>query len=107
MVTLTRPTKISGPEALDYCQCAQIMTDVLGRKIKYAKPSGRAFARHMAERGYDKGFITVMRGIYMVAKLGMAGRVTDEVEALLAREPRSFRQFVQDSADVFAPAEDG
>jgi uncharacterized protein YbjT (DUF2867 family) len=95
---------ITGATALDYYQAAAIMTEVLGRTITYARPSGRAFAKRFRERGYPQPFITVMRGLYMVAKLGLAGGTTDELPALLGREPRTFREFVQDYSDVFAPA---
>lgn len=94
--------EISGPQALSYRECADIMTEVLGREIIYTEPSGRAFAKRMAERGYDKGLITVMRGIYLIAKVGLAGRVTNQTEQLLGRPPRSFREFVESNIELFS-----
>lgn len=107
-VLLTEPDHIgqaytiTGPRALTYGEVADILTTVTGRTITYTRPSGRAFARHMSELGFDREMITVMRGIYLVAKLGMAGGVTDELERLIGRPPRTFEQFAADNAAVFS-----
>jgi len=93
---------VTGPRALTYGEVAGILTRVTGRTITYTRPSGRAFARHMAELGFDREMITVMRGIYLVAKLGMAGGVTDDLERLLGRPARTFEQFAADNAAVFS-----
>jgi len=43
-----------------------------------------------------------MSGIYTTARLGLAGRVTDDVRAVLDRDPVDFRTFVEDHASEFA-----
>lgn len=96
---------ITGPEALTYESAAYIMSNVLGRTIAYSHPSGRVFAARFADRGYPKEFITVMRGIYMVARIGMAGGLTGDLKLLLGRTGRTFREFVEDNAGVFAPTD--
>lgn len=107
-VLLTTPGRerqaytITGREALTYGDIARILTDVTGREIRYTSPSGGDFAHHMAEQGFASDMITVMRGIYLVAKLGMAGGMTETLPELLGRPARTFEQFARENAAVFS-----
>jgi hypothetical protein len=44
-----------------------------------------------------------MVGIYTTARLGLAGRVTDDVSQVLGRKPRTLREYVQDYEGTFTP----
>ncbi|MDA3935470.1 MAG: SDR family oxidoreductase [Actinomycetota bacterium] len=109
-VVLTEPGHLdtgyalTGSEALGYAECASTLSEVTGRPIVYTRPSGREFARHMKSRDFPTEFITVMRGIYLVVKLGRAASVTNELQTLIGREPISFRRFARDNAELFRPA---
>jgi uncharacterized protein YbjT (DUF2867 family) len=92
---------LTGPAALDYQEVAAIFSDVLDRPVTYPQPSLIAFATRMHRRGEPVGFIAVMCGIYTVARFGLAGRVTDDSQRLLGRQPRGMRPFVEDHADEF------
>lgn len=96
-----RAYDITGPAALRYDEVARIFSDVLSRRITYADPSILAFVRRMRARGHPLPFIVVMIGIYTTARLGLSARVTDDVERVLGREPRTVHQFVADYADAF------
>ncbi len=98
---------LTGAEALDYDECAAILSDVTGRRITYARPSGRAFAAHMRERGHPTEFVSVMRAIYMVAKLRMAATVTTDLYDLIGHDPISFRRFAEDNRALFLPGGQG
>lgn len=98
---------ITGCEALTYSQAAAEISRATNRRIVYTRPSGREFARRMREAGQPEEFVTVMRGIYLVAKLRMAGGVTREFQELVGRPPRTFREFADDHAEVFAPPRTG
>jgi uncharacterized protein YbjT (DUF2867 family) len=93
---------ISGAEALTYGECAALLSEASGRSIVYSRPSGRAFARHMAAQGFPPDYVRVMRGIYLVCRLHLAGRVTDELPQLLGRPAISFAQFASDHAPLVA-----
>lgn len=95
---------LTGSEALTYGEVATILAEETGRPIRYSSPSGRAFAKRMTEDGHDRGFITVMRGIYLVARLRMASGITDDLERLIGRSPITFRQFAEDHRALFIPA---
>lgn len=94
---------ITGAEALTYHEVADTFTAVLGREVTYADPSIPRFVRGMRGRGESLGFIAVMLVLYTTARFGLAGRVTDDTERLLGREPRSLRTYVADYADAFEP----
>ncbi len=52
---------LTGSEALDYYEVAEIFTNILGRQIVYADPSIFKFAWRMYKRGLKKDLIVVMR----------------------------------------------
>ncbi len=91
-----RAYSLTGSEALDYYQVAEIFTEVLGKPILYKNPSIFKFALSMYKRGLEPQFIAVMIGIYTTAKLGLAGKLTTDTQEILQRPPISMRQFVED-----------
>jgi len=101
-VTLTQPGHarqaydLTGSEALDYWQAADILSDVLGRKITYRNPSLINFFVTHLRRGTPFMFALVMTGLYLSTRNGMAEPVTGEVERLLGRLPIPFRQYAID-----------
>ena len=94
---------LTGPEALTYAEVADVLSDVLGRPIRYRDPSLLDFVqRHLGER--PLGLVLVMAGIYLTARLGLAARTTPDVQRLLARPPTPFRQFAEDHQARWAPS---
>ncbi|MBD2304841.1 SDR family oxidoreductase [Chroococcidiopsis sp. FACHB-1243] len=91
-----RAYALTGCEALDYYEVAQIFTNILGRQIVYTHPSILNFALKMYVRGLQPGLIVVMLGIYTTARLGLAAKVTEDVRHLLQRSPISMEEFVRD-----------
>ena len=85
---------ITGPESLDYFQVADILSEVLGRRIKYAKPSYLKYRRvYINKRGLDKGYVNVTVMLYFMTRMGTAKMVTNGFEKLVGRKPRTFREF--------------
>lgn len=101
-----RAYELTGPEALTYDEVAEQFSEVLDRPVRYADPSIPAFVARQLSRGRAPGFVVLMVGIYATARLGLAGRVTDDVERLLGRQPRSMRDYLEDYADRFQPTGD-
>ncbi|RLM32964.1 SDR family oxidoreductase [Haloarcula sp. Atlit-120R] len=96
-----RAYDVTGPEALTYDDVAEIFSEVLDREIEYTQPGPIEFATTMYRRNSPLPFVIVMLGIYTTARLGLAGRVTDDVADVLGRPPRTMRAFVKDHAEVF------
>lgn len=97
-----RAYDLTGAEALTYGEAAEILSDVLGRTIDYRRPGLVRFIRHMRRQGHPLPYVLVMSGIYATTRLGLAGRVTDDVERLLGRPPTSFRRFAEDHRACWA-----
>jgi uncharacterized protein YbjT (DUF2867 family) len=87
---------LTGVEALDYHQVAQLLSAELGRPILYRRPSIIRFVRQMRARGLAWPIILVMAGIYTTARLGLASAITPDSAHLLSRQPITMRQFVHD-----------
>ena len=90
---------LTGSEALDYYQIAEIFSEVLGRKITYTNPSPLQFFMHMKAQGMKPGFIFVMIALYSTAKMGLAGRISDELPKLIDRASITVEQYVKDYKD--------
>lgn len=93
--------ELTGPTALDYHEVAAVFSEVLGRSVTYADPSVPAFVARWLRRGEPPAFAVLMVALYTVARLGLAGRVTDDLADLLGRPPRTVREYVADYADAF------
>ena len=96
-----RAYDITGPDALTYHDAAAIFSDVLGRDIEYADPGLVEFVVTATSRGVSLPFALVQAIVYTTARFGLAGRVTDDVERLLGRPPRSLAEFVGDHTGEF------
>lgn len=93
--------EITGKESLSYYEVANILSEKLGRKIKYKDPSVISFFIRKKKEGLNIGKILVMIGLYTVARLGKANKSTNEIKNLLDREPIGFSEFVEDYKKVW------
>ncbi len=93
----------TGPVALTYDECAAILTEVLGRPIRYADPTPWHYWRRMRRRGMPAAMIAVTLGIYIAARFGLAAGLTDDVERVTGQPPIDFATFARDRRDAWAP----
>jgi uncharacterized protein YbjT (DUF2867 family) len=92
---------LTGAEALDYWQAARILSETLGREIKYRNPGALRFLIEILRRGAPFPYALVVTGLYTSTKYGMAERVTPEVKRLLGREPISLRKYTEDYREAW------
>jgi len=93
---------ITGPESLNYYQIANILSDILDRKIKYIKPSYLKYRRvYIKDRKIDKGYVNVTVMLYFMTRMGTAKKVTNEFEKLTGKKPRTFKQFAIDNKSAW------
>ncbi|WP_202614572.1 SDR family oxidoreductase [Halostella litorea] len=97
-----RAYDLTGPAALTYEEVAAALSAELDRDVRYPAPSVVAFVRRWLGRDAPLPFVFVMVGIYTTARLGLAGRVTDDVARVLGRPPRDLRTFAADYRGAFA-----
>ncbi len=97
-----RAYALTGTEALTYAEVAKLLSEELGREIRYTDPSVPRFAWHMRHRrGFAWMHVAVMVGIYTVAKLGKAGTLTGDLPGLLGRSPILMKQFIADHREIW------
>jgi uncharacterized protein YbjT (DUF2867 family) len=88
--------RITGAEALDYYEVADIMSEILDREIIYTEPSGREFRKKMKSYGFSKGFLRVASILYLTVKLGKGASIYPDLERVLERKPRKIEEFIKD-----------
>ncbi len=92
--------ELTGTEALDYYQVADIFTEVQGRTIRYVRPTPGEYAARQEALGVAAEFIKVMRSLYWTVRLGIGAKVTPELAQLLGRPPITMAQFARLRAAV-------
>lgn len=92
----------TGPEALDYHVVADILSEVLDRDISYRQPSLWRYVHHMREdTDFEMGFILFSCILHTLVRLGRSERITDDVQSVLGRPPRTLWDFAEDYAAVW------
>ncbi|KNE20319.1 SDR family oxidoreductase [Virgibacillus pantothenticus] len=93
---------ITGPEALDYYQIADILTKVTGRRIIYTKPGFLRYRNYyVKKRDLHKAYVNVTVALYFMTRLGTAKEVTIDFIKLTGKQPRSFEAFARKHINCF------
>ena len=93
---------ITGPEALDYFQVAEILSRVGGRKITYAKPGYLKYrSYYIKKRGLDKAYVNVTVALYFMTRMGTAKEITNDFYQLTGRNPRTLEEFARENIKYF------
>ncbi|MHB9030134.1 MAG: NmrA family NAD(P)-binding protein, partial [Candidatus Latescibacterota bacterium] len=91
---------LTGPEALTVSEAADILSDVLGRRIEYVSPSEDDIRRGMAQDGIPGWLIEAHLDRHERYRVGNIGaEVTSAVKDITGRSPHSFRVFAETFAD--------
>ncbi len=88
--------ELTGSEAINYYQVAEILSKELGRKIAYTNPT-TSFAKNywIKIRGLDKEYSTIMGMLYMMTRFGSAKKISNDFQKIMNKPQQTFRQFVQ------------
>lgn len=106
-LVLTRPGHsgraytLTGPAALRLDEVAVILSDVLGRDVRYRPVGALRFVLRKRAEGAPLPFALVMTAVYTVARLGLAAGVTPDFRELTGRDPTPFRTFAEDHAGAW------
>ncbi|MGX7203605.1 NmrA family NAD(P)-binding protein [Enterococcus pingfangensis] len=98
---LNQALEITGPAALTYNEIAREMSGILGITISYSQPSLLKFRQAMIKRGIAKDYANVMVMLYLITQLGNAKKVTNVLETILDRPPRTIQEYLSDYKDCF------
>lgn len=99
-----RSYTLSGEQSLTYARVARTMTEVLGRPIVYTRPSEDEYLRDLATRGLSQDYLDVQKMIYRVVRLNVSAFPNRVVRRLTGAPATTFRQFVADHREVWAPS---
>ena len=92
---LGRKYTLNGEQSLTYRNVARILTEVLRRPIRYARPSEDEYLARLADEGWPQDYIDVQRMIYRVVRLNISALPNRAVRKLTGRPATTFRQFAE------------
>jgi ergot alkaloid biosynthesis protein len=86
---------ITGPEALTYDDVAEIVARVSGRRVVHVHVDDAAARARLIAGGMPERYARLLVGLDAAIRDGAEDRVTDTVERVTGRPPRSFAAFVR------------
>lgn len=101
---LRKAYTLSGEQSLSYADVAAIMTGVLGRTIRYTRPSEAEYLARLAAQGAPADYVAVQKMIYRVVRLNVSALPNRKVRSLTGAPATTFAQFVDDYRDVWRPS---
>src|SRR5215470_16576233 len=96
---------LTGPEALTNTEIAQILTDDLGREIRYIDLPPAQLKQALLAAGVPEWNVDALLDLQRFYRDGKAAKVTPDVEQILGRKPISFAQFFRDYRYAFEARE--
>lgn len=93
---------LTGPEALRFDQVAEVLSEVLGRTIRYTPPWIPGFIWQQKRLGTPLGMALVMTALYSVQRFGGAVEVTDDLPRLIGRHAGGLRNYVIRNSALWA-----
>ncbi len=97
-----REFDLTGPRALDHDEVAAILSRVSGRAITFVDITPEAMLAGMLQAGVPKPYAEFLVAILGHFKAGHSARITDAVERITGRAPRTFEQYAQDNRHAWA-----
>ncbi|WP_216627310.1 SDR family oxidoreductase, partial [Corallococcus exercitus] len=98
---LNRAFTLTGPEAVTFEQVAAILSEVLGRPIRYEPASVAGYVRHLHGRRMPWGQVAVQTLLHVGLRFGQAEQVDPTLANLLGRPTRTVRQYIEDHAPLW------
>jgi uncharacterized protein YbjT (DUF2867 family) len=95
--------ELTGAEALSFADVAEALSKMLGRKISYVALDAATLRGNLASR-VPQWLADIAVGIDLANEAGLQSRVTDTIERLTGRAPRSLANFIRDNKAAFSPA---
>jgi len=91
----------TGPEALSFEEAARLLTDVIGRTIRYEPASIAGYVRHLHVQGLPLAQIGVQTLLHIGLRFGQREHVDPTLGELLGRRPRTLAAYVRDAAQLW------
>ena len=92
---------LTGGTALSWNAVASLLSAELGRPIHYEPISLLTARRELSAAGFPTAYVNVQLLIHVVARLGLADKITSELPQLLSRPPRTLSEYIRDNRDMW------
>ncbi|MCA0456078.1 MAG: SDR family oxidoreductase [Chloroflexi bacterium] len=92
---------LTGSEALTYAEVAARLSALTGRTITHQSPTPEDEIQRMRESNAASEHVSFMEWLFEDIQRGYAAITTNDVQAVLHRQPRTFDQFLHDYAHVW------
>ncbi|MFH5831741.1 NmrA family NAD(P)-binding protein [Halalkalibaculum sp. DA3122] len=92
---------LTGPEAVDLFEAADIFSEVLGTNITYKNPDDETYRSEMERRDYSDTYIDAMIAVFGKIKDGSRSDVSPMVEQILDRPPLSLKDYLEENEEQF------
>lgn len=86
---------LSGEHSLTYRSVAAILSDVLGRPIRYRRPSETEYLDHLRRQAAPDDYLAVQKMIYRIVRLNVSALPNRSVRRLTGHPATTFREFAQ------------
>lgn len=94
---------VTGPEPLSYGDAAALVSEAIGRTVRHVSVSVEARATQYVDGGYDTDFASALAELDRAVRDGEQHFVSDTVERLTGRPPRSLRNFLAEHKGELTP----
>jgi uncharacterized protein YbjT (DUF2867 family) len=92
---------LTGDEAFSYGEVAAQLSAIAHRTITHVSPTPESELQRMRERNLDLDSIYFMEWLFDDIQRGYTANITNDVQEILQRPPRSFDQYLRDYAQVW------
>lgn len=96
-----KTVELTGPQSLAHAEMVAVISQVLGRPLRYHEIPPEAAKHSMVERGLPEPFVAALIARY-ARGVGQQATTTGDVEQILCRPARSYKQWVADHRADFA-----
>lgn len=102
----TGVVELTGPQAVSMPQAAAIVADVTGHPVSYVEVPPQGFRQALSSVGLADYVVDGIIATYEAIRAGHATTVSNWVQRLAGRPPRSYGEFVETHRDELVPASD-
>ena len=94
---------LTGLEAITFAQAAEALSAATARRVEFVDVPDEGARQGLVGAGMPEFVAEQLVRIFGMLRRGVAEQVTDSVERLSGRPPRSFAQFAREHARLFEP----
>ncbi|BDZ54686.1 NmrA family NAD(P)-binding protein [Agromyces marinus] len=96
---------LSGEQSLSYANVAKIMTEELGRPIRYGRPSEATYLDALRAAGAPADYVDVQRMIYRLVRFNVSAFPNRKIRRLTGCPATTFREFVRRERAAWEPVD--